>query len=198
MLLRWIGSRTISQLSTVEFLLVIALGSAVGDVTFYPEVPILHALVVVTAVVLINKTLDIIINRFEMAKKLVDGQPVEVVRNGVVTSEGLSHRNLAVPELFEMLRINGIANLAEVSHAYIEPGGKMSVFRKSDVSQGLPLVPLDRKAYSSQDASGPTALLACSRCGTTRQGPVAEPDRCDHCGAAGWAMASKAQSASTS
>ena len=43
-MLRWIGSRTIAQLSTVEFLLVIALGSAVGDSMFYAEVPLLHAL----------------------------------------------------------------------------------------------------------------------------------------------------------
>lgn len=42
-LLRWIGGRSISQLSVVEFLLVIALGSAVGDAMFYPEVPLAHA-----------------------------------------------------------------------------------------------------------------------------------------------------------
>ena len=35
-LIRWIGSRSIAQLSLVEFLLVIALGSAVGDAMFYP------------------------------------------------------------------------------------------------------------------------------------------------------------------
>jgi uncharacterized membrane protein YcaP (DUF421 family) len=55
-LLRWLGSRTIGQLSTVEFLLVIALGSAVGDAMFYPDVPLIHALLVVTIVVLANKT----------------------------------------------------------------------------------------------------------------------------------------------
>ena len=44
LLIRWIGGRSIAQMSTVEFLLVIALGSAVGDAMFYPEVPLLHAL----------------------------------------------------------------------------------------------------------------------------------------------------------
>src|SRR5690606_22718215 len=59
-LLRWLGSRTIGQLSTVEFLLVIALGSAVGDAMFYPDVPLIHALLVVTIVVLANKGLDVL------------------------------------------------------------------------------------------------------------------------------------------
>ncbi|MCV2448526.1 hypothetical protein [Paracoccus sp. DMF] len=31
MLMRWLGGRTVAQLSVVEFLLVIAIGSAVGD-----------------------------------------------------------------------------------------------------------------------------------------------------------------------
>lgn len=37
LLLRWVGGRSIAQLSIIEFLLVIALGSAVGDALFYPR-----------------------------------------------------------------------------------------------------------------------------------------------------------------
>ncbi|WP_201772918.1 hypothetical protein, partial [Devosia riboflavina] len=62
-LLRWLGSRAIGQLSTVEFLLVIALGSAVGDAMFYPDVPLLHCLLVVTVVVVANKLIDLGIAR---------------------------------------------------------------------------------------------------------------------------------------
>ena len=36
LLIRWVGGRGIAQMSVVEFLLVIALGSAVGDAMFYP------------------------------------------------------------------------------------------------------------------------------------------------------------------
>ncbi len=49
-LIRWIGGRGVAQLSMVELLLVITLGSAVGDVTFYPDVPLLHAMAVITIV----------------------------------------------------------------------------------------------------------------------------------------------------
>jgi uncharacterized membrane protein YcaP (DUF421 family) len=43
-LVRWVGGRGVAQLSLIEFLLVIAPGSAVGDALFYPEVPLLHAM----------------------------------------------------------------------------------------------------------------------------------------------------------
>ena len=78
-LLRWLGSRTIGQLSTIEFLLVIALGSAVGDPMFYPDVPLVHALVVVTVVVLANRGLDILVARSKIAERVIDGEPQELI-----------------------------------------------------------------------------------------------------------------------
>jgi uncharacterized membrane protein YcaP (DUF421 family) len=106
-LLRWLGSRTIAQLSTVEFLLVIALGSAVGDAMFYPEVPLLHALLVITGVVLLDKGIDRLIYRFTVLKAVVDGEPVEVIRNGIVNLQNLAKRDIAVDELHQMLRLSG-------------------------------------------------------------------------------------------
>src|SRR5690349_11505750 len=89
LLLRWLGSRTIGQLSTIEFLLVIALGSAVGDAMFYPDVPLLHALLVVTIVVLANKGLDMLIARFKTAERVIDGMPEEAIRDGVFRNDFL-------------------------------------------------------------------------------------------------------------
>ena len=70
-LLRWLGSRTVGQLSTVEFLLVIALGSAVGDAMFYPDVPLIQSMLVVTVVVVANKLLDISISKSGRAERLL-------------------------------------------------------------------------------------------------------------------------------
>ena len=94
-LLSWLGSRTIGQLSTIEFLLVIALGSAVGDAMFYPDVPLLHALLVITVVVLANKGLDLIIANSPRAEQAIDGVPAEAIRHGVVNQKFMhSNRRL--------------------------------------------------------------------------------------------------------
>ncbi|WP_017999856.1 hypothetical protein [Paracoccus sp. N5] len=58
MLMRWLGGRTVAQLSIVEFLLVIAIGSAVGDSLFYPEVPMLPAMFAILIVSIYNKLID--------------------------------------------------------------------------------------------------------------------------------------------
>ena len=81
-LLRWIGGRSVTQLSLVEFLLVIALGSAVGDALFYPDVPLAQAMLVILVVVVINKVIDAAILRWDPVKRVVDGGPVEMIRDG--------------------------------------------------------------------------------------------------------------------
>jgi hypothetical protein len=52
---RTIGKRGMGQLAPFDFVIIIALGSAVGDPMFYPDVPLLHALVAITAIVLLTQ-----------------------------------------------------------------------------------------------------------------------------------------------
>ena len=46
LMIRWIGKRGAGQFSILELSIIVALGSAAGDPMFYPEVPLLHAMLV--------------------------------------------------------------------------------------------------------------------------------------------------------
>lgn len=165
-LLRWLGSRAIGQLSTVEFLLVIALGSAVGDSMFYPDVPLLHALMVITVVVAVNRALDLLIKHSETAEKVIDGTPTEAIRDGVIVKDFALGGPLSQGELFQQLRENGVGHLGQVAHAYIETDGVLTVFRAADERIGLPIVPpweLEPPKELDRRSSGGRA--ACRRCG---------------------------------
>lgn len=179
-LLRWLGSRTIGQLSTVEFLLVIALGSAVGDPMFYPEVPLLHALLVVTLVVFANKGLDMLIARFRTAEQLIDGIPEEAVRDGVIRKSFLKSTTLGRSELFQKLREKGIEQLGQVAHAYVEADGMITVFTvKGRAPPGLPIVPPWEIEPPPPATSG---SRACLHCGTVTE----HHTTCPHCGGETW------------
>lgn len=141
LLLRWVGGRSISQLSLVEFLLVISLGSAVGDTLFYPQVPLVHAMLVIFVVVVIDKLVDWLICRFQRAKKYIDGQPIEAIRDGVICMDAVAKTQIGAQELKERLRLKGIDNLGMVARAYLEPSGQLSVFLAKPVQKGLPIVP---------------------------------------------------------
>ncbi len=175
LLLRLLGSRTIGQLSTVEFLLVIALGSAVGDAMFYPDVPLLHALLVVTAVVLANKVLDIAMARSKRAEHVIDGTPRQAIRDGVIDRKFIHGATLSTSELFQQLRHKGVEHLGQVAGAYVEPDGVLTVFRHKDERPGLPIAPpweIEEPVKIPAGAPVKDPLLACRRCGT-----LAEPER---------------------
>ncbi|WP_103336311.1 DUF421 domain-containing protein [Pseudotabrizicola formosa] len=140
-LLRWIGGRSVAQLSLTEFLLVIALGSAVGDSLFYPDVPLFQAMLVVLCIVCLDKLVDWAIRRWKGAKAIIDGQPAEVLRDGRIITDGLNINRIGAYELMEMLRIKGVMNLASISHAYIEPSGQLSAFPAPNPGMGLAIVP---------------------------------------------------------
>lgn len=192
LLLRWLGSRAIGQLSTVEFLLVIALGSAVGDAMFYPEVPLLHAMLVVTIVVFANKLLDIMIGRSGKAEQFLDGSPREAIRDGVIVPDFLRSSSLSRYELFQELREEGIEQLGEVRRAYIEKDGQVTVFKhRGKARPGLRIVPpneIEPLEHVSPSAPGmQDAHLVCTACGNDYDGS----DRCSNCEKSEWARATE-------
>lgn len=181
-LLRWLGGRAIGQLSTVEFLLVIALGSAVGDAMFYPDVPLVHAMLVVTLVVLANKGIDLLIARSRKAQRTFDGKPDEAIRDGAVCKSFIDSATFNTTELFQELRERGVRHLGQVEHAYMENDGVLTVFRyESGERPGLPIVPPWEIEYPNKIARASTDdTLACMRCGTLSKD--ASDTHCKYCG----------------
>jgi uncharacterized membrane protein YcaP (DUF421 family) len=200
LLLRWLGSRTIGQLSTIEFLLVIALGSAVGDAMFYPDVPLLHALLVITLVVLANKGLDVLIVKSRTAEIVVDGTPEEAIRDGVVCKAFIDSTSFSDSELFQQLREHGVENLGEVSHAYLETDGVLSVFKADASNPGLPIVPpweisppVEVSPIGRSDRATP---VACKRCGTIADADT-DTDICPNCSGKVWVLTARYAGAAT-
>lgn len=190
-LLRWLGSRTIGQLSTIEFLLVIALGPAVGNAMFYPDVPLVHAFLVITLVIAGNKALDLIIGHSPKSEQAIDGVPEEAVRGGVICNSFLKSRTLSAGELFQQLREKGISHLGEVANAYIETNGVVTVYRAKAKQPGLPIAPPWEikmpEAVEPSEIADPQPV-ACKTCGTVARA-TPELDHCSHCGDDEWVWA---------
>lgn len=195
-LIRWIGGRSVAQLSMVDLLLVIALGSAVGDAPFYADVPLLAAMIVITVVVAINKGIDTLIQRSDRAKSVIDGESVPLVEAGRLLPDGMRRRTLSPLEVKSMLRLEGISNLGQVEAAYHEAGGGLSVFRRNDPLPGLPIVPPrdvaePRRLLRPGDAAD--GLACCANCGALRRADSVVPDvPCRNCSRTEWTAAVKA------
>ena len=128
-LVRVIGKRGLGQLSPFEFLVVIAMGSAAGDPMFYPDVPLLHGVIVLAGIVFLQKVLIEFAARNDHAEHFIESVPALLIKDGLVLDDHLRREGLARDELMMKLREQGIANVAEVKLAYLEPSGRLSIFR---------------------------------------------------------------------
>ena len=198
LVLRLLGKRGMGQLSPFEFTIIIALGSAVGDPMFYPEVPLLHCLAVVTVVVAMTRFVTYLSNRSESVEDFLEGQPCSIVANGELNLAAIDGERLSREELFMLLRERNVCQLGQVRHAYLEPSGAISAFRATDdkCKPGLPIIPpFDEWAPSAEFAV--TGALrkagvpyACWKCGHVEEVPgTGASARCGRCDGETWTLA---------
>jgi uncharacterized membrane protein YcaP (DUF421 family) len=64
--------------------------------------------------------------RWKRVRDVVEGVPVVVLRNGRPLKEALHLERVTLDELLESARQQGIANLADVELAVLEPDGRFS------------------------------------------------------------------------
>ena len=173
-MVRIVGGRAVRQLSLVEFLLVVGLGSAVGDPMFYPDVPLLHGMIVVTVAVGLHRGLGQVLSRSDRMEEFIEGVPHRVVVNGHLDHPGMAKVGLANDELLADLRQNGVGQLGEVRVAYAEANGNLSVFRydPAEVRPGLSIEPPpELTPLPGEDEARRAGLYACRHCGRIRELP---------------------------
>ena len=141
-LVRVLGKRGLGQLSPFELVIIVALGSAVGDPMFYTDVPLAHGIIVITAVVALERTLVKLTERHKGVERLIESVPVLLVRDGVLLADALDQEDLSQNEVFMGLREKGVEYLGEVRRAYLEPSGHISVFKeKTPSTMGASVLP---------------------------------------------------------
>lgn len=143
-LVRFLGKRGMGQLSPFEMVIIVALGSAVGDPMFTEELPLIDGVVVITVVVVLQRLLVKLTERNRRLERLIESTPVLLVRDGEIDSQSMDEEEISEAELFMALREAGIEHLGEIRFAFLEPNGRVSVFRadraRADGRSVLPAV----------------------------------------------------------
>jgi uncharacterized membrane protein YcaP (DUF421 family) len=183
-LVRLLGKRGVGQLAPFELVIIIALGSAVGDPMLHPDVGLLQGFFVITCIVLLQRALTVATARSDGLERLIESEPARVVKDGRVETAQIAKERMHPDELFEALREQGVENLGAVREAFLEPSGRVSVFAfgPGDERWGLPLTPARGTGAPAPDLehgdpvreAGYYACLACGNAVLLRQGTAAE------------------------
>jgi uncharacterized membrane protein YcaP (DUF421 family) len=130
--IRVFGRRTLSQLSTLDLLIVVLLGSAVETSMVQASTRFEGAFVSATVLLVLNKILAAAMLRSKKLRNFVGGGPTVLVNNGQVVDEHLIRAGISREDLLEACREREVGDLAEVRLAVMEPDGVINVVSKRD------------------------------------------------------------------
>ena len=187
--LKTAGRRGIRQLSVFELVIILTLGSAAGDVTFYEDVPIVPVVMVFAVLLVLYRITTYVMSCSKRFGIWVDGAPITLIRNGRYEIDNLAKLNISEDEFFMELRQQSVEHLGQVKLGILETDGDLSLFFYEDdlVQPGLSVMPPEhRQDYFQVPDDG---LYACNHCGHTQTSNALDESACSQCEHKSWSIA---------
>lgn len=131
-LMRLRGNRQLAQLTIFDLIIIIGLGSAVGDAMIYTEevVPLINSVTAIATLVFLVLIIENLLPILPVKMlRVLEGGEVVLIQDGVVDLMALRKTNLHEEELKSRLRQKNIHHYSQVRVARLEPDGTISVTR---------------------------------------------------------------------
>jgi uncharacterized membrane protein YcaP (DUF421 family) len=120
------GKRELAQMSSFELILLVTMGDLIQQAVTQEDRSITGGLIAVSTMTVIIMAVSWLTYRSRSLRSVVEGQPVIVVRDGRVLQEALRTERLAVEELHDAAREQGISDLRGVRYGILEADGRFS------------------------------------------------------------------------
>ncbi|WP_119303785.1 DUF421 domain-containing protein [Dongia deserti] len=129
--LRISGRRTLAQMTTFDFVLLLIISEATQQALLGDDFSITNALVIIATLLAIDVGLSLIKGRVPASSKLIDGLPMIVVENGAVLEERLRHARIDESDILESAReTQGLESIDQIKFAVLEITGSITVIPK--------------------------------------------------------------------
>jgi uncharacterized membrane protein YcaP (DUF421 family) len=135
LLLRLVLKRETGAIGISDLLVVVLIADAAqnGLTNDYNSIP--DGLILVGTIVFWSWALNWLGFRFPLFERLVHPAPLPLVRDGRLLRRNLEKELITEGELMSQLRLQGIDTLEEVSAAYMEGDGRISVIEQNGASR---------------------------------------------------------------
>lgn len=127
------GKRTLSQLTTFDFILLLMVGQATQQALLMNDYSVTGAVLVILALVAFDIGSAWISKKSNLYDNIVNGVPVILIENGVLINESLNNASIEVGDILESARKNqGLESINEIKYAILEKDGVISIIPKSE------------------------------------------------------------------
>lgn len=136
---RIMGKKEVGKLSIIDLIVSILIAELAAISIEQYDSSILVSLIPITCLVVIEILFSYIGLKNSKIKKLVEGSPIVIIKDGKLNFESMRKLRYSLDDLISQLREQGIKSIEEVNYAVLENSGKLSVFNK-DTEYPLPII----------------------------------------------------------
>ena len=128
-----LGHRQTSQLSIVELVVLMMLGSSVETAMVAGNTSLLAGLAAAGTLLITNRLFSLMLENWVWLRRFIMGRPIPLIFNGKILPHRTREAGLTEDDLFEGMRERGYTDLAQIRLAVLETDGTISVIsRDSD------------------------------------------------------------------
>jgi len=121
------GLRSFSKLSSFDFAVTVAIGSVIASTIVAETPPLLQATAALAALYAVQMTAAVLRRRSSVVRRLLDNEPLLVMRDGRVIEANLDRSRMTRADLRAKLREANVLALEEVRAVVVESTGDVSV-----------------------------------------------------------------------
>lgn len=144
LLYRIMGKREIGQLGVTDLIISILMAEMVAISIENIEKSIWQTVIPLSLLGLLEIVLAYISIKSRTFRRLFDGKPSLIVCNGKVNYKEMVRQRYSMDDLLLSLRQKEVKNIQDVEYAFLEPNGKLSIFKynlfKIPSSYPMPLI----------------------------------------------------------
>lgn len=128
LLIRFIGLRSLSKMTSYDFVITLATGSLVAQAAGADQWSgYVQALTAIGALMLLQAGLELARRRGDRIGSIITNEPVLLAREGRFIDRAMRRTRTTRAEVFAKLRARGIADIAQVSAVILETTGDLSI-----------------------------------------------------------------------
>ena len=134
------GKGNLAPNSAIDQIQNYVLGGIIGGVIYNSSISILQYAVILMMWTILVLTLKCLNNNVRFVKRLIDGKPTLLIKNGQIDPEACRSVGLSAAEVALKLRSQGIFQMKQVKRAVHEQNGQLIVIQMGDENPKYPVV----------------------------------------------------------
>lgn len=138
--LRVMGKREVGELSVIDVVVFVIMAEVAAFALESPEKKLFMSIVPILLLLVIQLISSYISLKSKKFRDLVDGDPSVMIRDGKIIEDEMRRQRYNLDDLFQQLREQQIGSIRDVTFAFLEPSGNLSVFTKQETQPVLALI----------------------------------------------------------